>query len=461
MSPSARLHSAQRALSERAMTAWGLLNIGIIFISMFLASPVGAMIGIHVGNLNKYFMFSIAGWIMVALLRNLAPLRLPGALILMILVQIWFTVSSVVSQIQLSRSLEFSAPDYSLMSFLLCFIQGSMLVYFAPQIRVLLKRLIVGVCLLSAFVAILQFMNFGPAIAYASLIIPSQDITNWAGQGGIRAVGIFSGLVFQTSYSLIAIGLIASSLCSRKLTVLEIGAIVLLTGTMFMAQMRSLLPMIAVVLIPLIVFFVRKHRISSMPYVVLGTIALAVLIWKGGDRFDYMFSGDRSTFNWRTDVLWPQAWSIFAERPWFGVGVEPAFAGFTTLVTGRWSSGYIMDNGYLVALAFGGLPALTLLILSLLAGLYSSIKLLRRRNVSSIEQGFAIVSVTVVLMFGFGMFFHNMFMNMSMSLLYFILIGLALPSRPSIGSSGSGKGRRGLLASADTVADAPSRAVGE
>lgn len=431
MSPSARLHAAQRALSERAMVAWGLLNIGIVIISMFLASPIGYAVGVNVGNLNKYFMFSLVAWIMVALLRNLAPLRLPAAIILMSLVQIWFTVSSVVSQIQLSRSLDFSAPDYSLMSFLLCFIQGSMLTYFAPHVRVLLKRLVVGLAIVSAFVAILQFLGFGPAIAYANLMIAFQDITDWAGQGGIRASGIFGGLVLQSSYCLIGIGMIASALYSRKLTGLEIATIILLTGIMFMAQVRSMLVVIAIVMISLVVFFVRKHRMSAMPYVVLGTLALVLLILKGGDRFDYMFSGDTSTFDWRTDVLWPQAWHIYAERPWFGVGVEPDFIGVRTFVTGLWSSGYIMDNGYLVALAFGGLPALALLIMTVIAAVFSSIKLLLRRTAQPIDQAFALTAVIVTLLFGYGMYFNNLYTNISSGMLYFILIGAALPSRPS------------------------------
>jgi O-antigen ligase len=414
---------------EKALVGWGLTNIVIIIVQMFL-SPIGYNIGVNVGNLNKYFMFSLALWIAVSLVRNAAPLRIPGAMLFLIAVQIWFTVSTIVSQVQIGKSAEFSAPDYSLMALLLCFLQASMLSYMYPHVRVLMKRFMVGMCVVSAFAAMSQFLGFQPAIAFSSLMVGVESIENWAGQGGIRALGIMPGIGLQITYGLIAVILIACALFERKLTKLEIAAIVLLVGVMLMAQIRNGLVLMALILIPLMVVFAKRHKREAIPYLGLAFGVLALLIFAGGERFSYMFSGDTSTFDFRREVLWPQAWSIYEQRPWFGIGVEPDFAGFNTFIRSRWSDGRLMDNGYLVTLAYGGLPALTFLILAVLAGLRGATMLILRKDSSPLERGYAVCALAVALNIGYGMFFGNYITNISLGMLYFIIAGMAMPSRP-------------------------------
>jgi O-antigen ligase len=414
---------------ERALVGWGLTNIVVIIVQMFL-SPIGYGIGVNIGNLNKYFMFSLALWIAVSLVRNAAPLRIPGAMLFLVAVQLWFTVSTVVSQVQLGKSVQFIAPDYSLMAFFLCFLQASMLSYMFPHVRVLMKRFMVGLCIVSAFAAMSQFLGFQPAIAFSSMMVGVESIENWAGQGGIRALGILPGIGLQITYGLFAVIFIACALFERKLTKLEIAGIVLLIGVMLMAQIRNGLVLMAIILIPLMVLFAKRHKREAIPYIGIAIAVLALLIFTGGERFSYMFSGDLSTFDYRREVLWPQAWSIYEQRPWFGIGVEPDFAGFNTYIRSRWSDGLVMDNGYLVALAYGGLPAVTFLALAVLAGLRGAIMLLLRKEAPPLERGYAIAAFAVGLYLGYGMFFGNSITNISLGMLYFIIAGMAMPSRP-------------------------------
>lgn len=428
----ARVRGSQGALIERALVGWGFVNILVVLAQMFV-SPFGAGVGVNVGNLNKYFMFSLAAWVMVALLRKAAPLRLPGAMVFVVLVQVWFTVSTVMAQLQLGRSREFMSADYVLVTFLLCFVQSAMIVYMEPRLRVWLKRIVVGLCVVSAFTAALQFLGFGPAISLANVMVGVGDISNWGGQGGVRAMGIFPGVGTQVTYNLIAIALIASAMYERKLRIIEIALIVVLTGTIFMSQVRNSLVMVAIVIVPLIFMFVKRHKTESVPYVFAGLVLLGVLVTAGGDRFDYMFSGDTSTFDYRRDVLWPQATTIYEQRPWFGIGVEPDFTGTETVTRNRWSDGYILDNGYLVALSFGGLPALAFMVLAVLAGCYGALRLIVNRSFDSLARGFAIVAAVVALLFGYGMYFGNMFTNISLGMFYFVLAGAALPSKAFVG----------------------------
>jgi O-antigen ligase len=257
-----------------------------------------------------------------------------------------------------------------------------------------------------------------------------ESIENWAGQGGIRALGILPGIGLQITYGLFAVILIACALFERKLTKLEIAGIVLLIGVMLMAQIRNGLVLMAIILIPLMVLFAKRHKREAVPYIGIALGVLALLIFAGGERFSYMFSGDTSTFDYRRDVLWPQAWNIYDQRPWFGIGVEPDFAGFDTGIRSKWSDGRVMDNGYLVTLAYGGLPAITFLILAVLAGLRGSVMLIWRKDAPPLERGYAIAAFAVGLYLGYGMFFGNSITNISLGMLYFVIAGMAMPSRP-------------------------------
>jgi O-antigen ligase len=273
----------------------------------------------------------------------------------------------------------------------------------------------------------LQFANVGPAIALANILIGYTDITNWAGQGGVRAIGIFPGAILPVHYNLIVIGIIGAALFYRKLKSREITLIVILIGVMLMSQVRNATVLIALTLLPLIVLFVKKHRYQALPYVVAGVIVLLLMIIFGGDRFQYLFSGDTSTFDYRREVLWPQAFNILENRPWFGIGVEPALAGFPVVSSDRWSDAIILDNGYLVAVAFGGIPALTLLIMAAVFGLIGSIRLVARKTDDPMEKGWAYAQFVIALAFGYGMLFGNMITNISLGLFYFIMAGMAMP----------------------------------
>ncbi len=421
----------REALQEKAVAgplmAWGIGNILLAVLQMFL-SPVGLLIGVNIGDLNKYFMLSLGGWIAVALLRRAAPLKLPATMFFLILVQVWFTVSTFVAQVQMGRHIEFIAPDYSLVVFLLAFVQGAMLVSIAPELRKVMAKGLIILCLTSAVVAVLQFLNVGPAIAFANIMVGMEDITNWAGQGGVRAVGIFPGVILPVHYNLIAIGIISAALFYRKLNAPEITLIVVLIGVMLMSQVRNATVLIALVLLPLIVLFVKRHRYAALPYVVAGVLVILVMVFFGGDRFQYLFSGDTSTFDYRREVLWPQAYNILENRPWFGIGVEPALAGFPTVSSDRWTDAIILDNGYLVTVSFGGIPALTFMILSIVSAILGSIALVRRKTEDRWEKGYAVAAFVVSLAFGYGMLFGNMITNISLGMFYFIIAGMAMPT---------------------------------
>lgn len=421
----------RESLREQAiakpLAAWGVVNVALTVVQMFMNS-LGSSIGLDVFSLNKYFMLNVAAWIAVAIATRSATLRLPAGILLLLGVQVWFTFSTVVSQTSMGRQVAFSPPDYSLVTFVLAFLQGALLVQIAPKLRRGVFIGLAALCAVSAVVAVMQFLNVGPAIELANRMVGQEDITNWAGQGGVRAVGIWPGVILPVHYNLIAIGIMCAALFYRKLKPWEIALVIGLAAVMFMSQVRNATVLIALVMLPLIALFIRRHKEAAVPYVVAGVLVMLAMVTTGGDRFQYLFSGDTSTFDYRRDVLWPQAKTIYETRPWTGIGVEPTFAGFFSPEVGRYSDGRIMDNGYFVALTYGGLPALSLLVLSVVASIIGAIALVLRPAVDRWQRGFALGTLVIALAFGYGMFFGNMITNASLGMPYFLLAGMGLPS---------------------------------
>jgi O-antigen ligase len=126
-------------------------------------------------------------------------------------------------------------------------------------------------------------------------------------------------------------------------------------------------------------------------------------------------------------VLWPQAYNILENRPWFGIGVEPALAGFPTISSDRWTDAIILDNGYLVTVSFGGIPALTFMVLAIVTSIIGSVMLVLRKTEDRWEKGYAVAAFAIALAFGYGMLFGNMITNISLGMLYFIIAGMAMP----------------------------------
>lgn len=415
----------QDDFAQRQLAAWGLFNTLIIFWQLFLAPNITI---IRMPDMPKFILGSVILFITVTLFKAYAPLRIPIFLFFVLGMQIWIIISTFAAQGELGRAWGFNQTDYAILAVILCFLQSALLSWFAPWTRVWMKWMVVGICVISGIVASLQWVGFGPAIQYANRMIAFEQIEDWGGRGGIRAVGIFPGIGLVGPYILMSIGLICGALFYRKLKWFEITICAFLIGVFLMVQVRNMLVPLALFLLPMAVLFTWRHRAAAVPYISLSILALMALILRGGERFAYMFSGDLSTFNYRQEVLWPQALSIYERRPWFGIGADPAFAGYRVIDDGFWSSGLVMDNGYLVALAYGGLPAVLLASLALIFALGGSIRNAVKHKQDEFQSGFALAAIAISLSFAWGMAFGNMWTNISYAMFFFVAAGLALPS---------------------------------
>ncbi len=413
-------------MSGKAIFAWGLLNMVAIQSMWFL----GLAQQINPGNFMKYISFSIAGFLAVAYTRYRVPPSVPAGLKLIGFLQIWFTFCTIYATIVLMRTSDFGSADYSLVTFILAFLQGAALTYLFPDLR---KKILIYLYVLggaSFIMGLLQMAHFGPAISYGNAVIGFEQIDDWGGKGGVRAPGLFPSIGVTVVFNLLIASLIGATALVRKLKGYEMALLAAAFLSLVFVQVRSAAPQILAVYAFVTYALAKRYgsRALLLSLLCLGGIVLIVASFP--EKFAYTLStlSDQTTLDYRTDVLWPQAIHIYEQHPFTGIGVEPAFAGYETLET-RYVRENILDSGWMVALAYGGLPGVCLLGLTCLAGLVGSCMAVRFKSnyEDDTHRIFGIAGIFVVLSLALSLAVGNTFTNVSIGMPYFMLLGCMTP----------------------------------
>lgn len=411
---------------SKALYYWGLFNCFVWLIQL----PIHLLVGL--GPYYKFHLFNMAIWIAACLITRRATIRIPFAIASLVLLHIWFVICTIIAQVELARSTDFNNADYPIVGYFLAFLQGSMLAYFMPESRKVMLRFFVAFAVISSLVAFAQFLKFGPAISLGNRMVGWQAIDDWGGRGGVRSVGLFGSIGLIVYFHMAAATLMISALHFRKLAWWEFVVIGMLVLSSLMSQTRNAYPIIAIVLLYGAVLLFKRYQKLGIPITLAGLLVLILFFVAGGRQLTYLgmtFEEEGlSTWDFRKDVLWPQAWAVADERPWTGVGVESLYAGLTRLL-GRdrfvWAGQ--MDNGYLIALAYGGFPGLVLLVFTVFVALVTSIRHFSR-NLEPLTKAYAACTVVIVLFHASGMMFGNMITNLYDTVFLYVLVGMALPS---------------------------------
>lgn len=367
----------------RGLRAWGLLNVALTFVPSILPSFWG------LGQFNKFVIMSIALWLMFAWRQLQVPIRIVFPVVTILALQLWLTFCSLHAQFTLARVFELSHVDYFLFTYMMVFLQASALVYYWPDDR---KRIINGFIIMvfvSSVVAWAQFIKFPPALALSRVYSESR-IDDWGGRGGVRAFGLFGQMYLSAIFSLTCVGLIASRLLTRSLNRIEFALVLFFFGSALIAQYRSLYPSIAITMAIFIGLLLYRERAKAVLYLGLMVAGIVVLFAVSGSRFDYLLSTKDfrtdETLVFRMEYAWTQANRIWETRPWTGIGPDLSLVGGGGEAAGglstRWLAGYNLDNGYLMFLCFGGIPAVAMWALVLASSLTMSYRLLLNRIVA-------------------------------------------------------------------------------
>lgn len=410
--------------STSALLSWGVINT---FIGML--AQVFPIIGVSFDQVFKYQLLSMAAWIVTAYATRRIPFRVPVAILALLVLQLWYCVTTLMGEYSVGRNYIIVITYYHVLLVALCFMQAAAVVYLYPPIRGLFTKALIALVTLSAIVAIGQMVGIGPLVDLGNRILGFTEIGAFAQEGTIRGIGTMQ-FGHGTTLSLVAAILIGANLLYRNLKWWEIMLVPLLLVAAILPQVRILLPGLGITMIILVVALVRRMKANATPVIILSTGTFVAFLYFWREKLQYLFSlfsGDSGTFAYRRDYLWSQYRNAVGDRPMFGIGLEPGFAGMPS-VRDRYVGMGTMDGAFHFAGACGGLPAIVFLAFF---GVTATITIIRNAIIGSTDRERRIYLLALVPI-GVNLIPHlymaNYFVNPSTSMLYFTIAGLAMPS---------------------------------
>lgn len=414
------------ASSRSYLPWWGLANLALIFSQLLLPPNDFTFKFLGVSYLSMII------WLLIALPSARIPLRIPVPIKFLIGLQVWTFICAIAAQYSVGQILGVSLLTGFYLLYVLVFLQAAALGWMFPESRRYITYMFLGIICLSTFVAYLQFFHFGPAIELSRRYNP-MPIDNWGNRGGLRAFGLYGQLHHQAIACLTCATIISGRLLTRSLTRWELALIVFLLGGAMIAQSRILYLSVAVFVGLFVFLYYRRERHRALPLLVLlglGTIAFFIVF---RSQFAYLFSTgalrDDASLVFRQQVAWVQASRIFDVLPWTGIGPSGLLAtgtGGVQYLT-KFMTGANLDNGYLLILAFSGLPGLILWIGFLGTAILGTLRqALWDPTASADQRTFALAVFLNLTGISLTMFMGNVISNVPPNLAVCMFAGLAM-----------------------------------
>lgn len=422
----ARLDARYRdtgAPAYQALYVWGLLNCVLVFAQQylnFILNPIGA---------QKFTYISTGLWIAAALWTRRAPLRLPFFIIIMMVLQMWLSFCSLRGEMVVGTMTVPNAMDFVFLVYVLAFIQASLLVWFAPECRRIFGLITIIISVMSSFTAFLQFFGVGPAIELARKIREADIIFAGAEQSEvIRAPGLHSAVGNAVVWPCAAALMVAVIVKYRPYKWYDVVAFMLMLGSATIIQIRNQMLLVVICAGWIYLWAYRSYGRKVLTAGATLLTSALMFIALQPDRFAYLLQGT-DTLDFRQNRLWPQARYVLQEQPFFGIGVEPAFAGWTTQVLpNKWMNIGLIDNGFYLIGIWGGYPAIGILAIMLVIGLASSVFALHKPNEDYWHEAFKLATVALMIFNLTGMFWGSLFANPVPVGVMFICAGMSLNS---------------------------------
>lgn len=358
------------------------LFITFVFLAMvFSPDPVYA-------NL-RYFLHPLAYfWIGLALIK--APRRIHFSLpyILLLVLQIWMVVSMVVNQTGIDKAF----PSQMYLFYPLEMGTVYLLVTLLSALMPAVTRYIINFFLLlvgiSAFVAMLQALHFGPAIKLADFYV-YRSIEGWDAVEGIRASGICSNPNTNVMSLLVGAGLIAYKSTLRRLNWFDWSLWSLLLAASFFAQHRSSMPLIGLVFVFSVAIMGRRRPQILFALLSATAVCILVVVLFFEHSFSYTFeqpwSANAPQLVGR-EVQEAAAAKIFKDHEYFGIGPSPA-----PETLGLTSSHYDIkvESLYYSIMLTTGYPGLAIVVSIYVGGLVLGIAFALKRDLTLANRAMA------------------------------------------------------------------------
>lgn len=421
-------HAGIRSVqSVQGLLVWNAINLILIML------PLVVPLGMEALSKNlRYVMFSSVLCSAISWWRLQVPIRLIWPIRFTLLLQIWFTICCYMAAIDLGRTQDLETSNYFLVMAVIFYFQGSIFGYYWTKLRTWVLNFLLVLITISALVGFAQFLKVGPALKIAEFYNQFQPIDAWGGGKGIRAIGLASWPEFMAFQGLMGWGIIVARLFQRPLKGWEFSLAGFFLLVAYMAQSRIMYVSIFIATALYFYFLIKQDRKRGPLLLVLFAVGILSLFWFGQERLAYVLNTNVTndpTLRYRQETGWMQAFRIYGERPWTGIGPDNKLVwevGRT--VPDKWTQGHYIDNGYLLLVSWGGLPAIALFIPIILTALGGCIMILRSQEASIERKQMAFICLVCTVSLLNNTFLNNGFTHTYLNCVIFYLAGLAQPS---------------------------------
>ncbi len=432
MDEGARLSRLQGSI---ALLYWNFFNLILILLPMVL--PASDFISQNL----RYIMFNAVICTVFTWWRLGVPARLIWPIRFVLLLQVWLTICSFLSIVEMSRINDFETSNYFLIMAVIYYFNAAIISYVWHDYRKWLFNVLLVFFGASAFIGVLQFLKVPPALTLAAIYNSTNDIANWGvsasgvtvhGAGSIRAIGLGSWPEWLAFHGMSGWAIIASRLLKRSLLPWEFALASFFLFAAFAAQSRIMYLSLAACTLTFLYLLIKRDPKKGTLYLTIFVGGLLSLFIFAAERMSYVLQTDLSkdtTLQYRQDIAWKQAYNIMEQRPWFGIGPDDGLVWRVRgIIPDKWTQGEYVDNGFLLLLSWGGLPALAIFMPVFITGIMSAWLIVRDKNQTDSRRQNAFVGGLMISFILNNMLLNNGFTNIWMNCIIACVAATALPN---------------------------------
>lgn len=421
-----RFNGIRSMRSVQGLLWWNFISVFLVLIPTVLPSLGEILLVLRYIMFSAVLCTAFSWWRLGARIKMIWPIGL------ILVLQMWLTVTSFISGVELGRTNDFESSNYFLVMAVIYYFMGAVFGHYWTGLRRLVPYCVVGLFFISALVGLAQFLRLPPALHLASVYNTFGNIDNWGGGGGVRAIGLASWPEWLTWQCLFSWAVVVSPILRRPLYTWEFVLGVFFIMVSFMPQSRILYVSVIGCVITFGILLLKFDRKRAPALVSVFAVATLGLFTFGQEQLGYVLNTDIQndrTLQYRRETGWHQGYFIYDERPWVGVGPDNDLVWeVRQAVPDKWIQGQFLDNGYLLLISWGGLPALAIFIFVMFSAVGGAIMVLRDRKVPLPRKELTFVILASVLFIWNNTILNNGFTNIWLNCLICYLAGLAQPN---------------------------------
>lgn len=425
-----------RSVNKPLVVGGSVLIIGAL-LAQLLPPAIRSNIvvnGVIAGMLGLY---SVIGFLH---LRNKFRMSTPA--IILGFVQLWIVATVFLGpsvfglELKLGRNIWW--PTFVLMPYLATFV----LIAIDPRWRDRLLNFILGVSLVAAVVAVLQFFKFPGTFELSSLYADIKGLETYGLDK--RSHGLSTHPFHLAAQCILGCGIVASNLLFRKLTAVDILYYTVLSSGLVVAQARSFYIAWLIVTVITMGMILRKDFAQFLIILCIMITLISSLVIAFPEQMSYGISGRNTIADGRMPQ-WIRSDELADKYPITGIGPKETVFGSGKDFSGggRWYS-YYTESGYRMGRVSGGFIGLGLVILLVASSLYLAFKMMREKTADAIRRRAAFAGFFFLIAVSIGLYITNIFENELMTYYGMTLAAIVAPQMHELFNAQ--RNRRGLYA---------------